>query len=158
MKLIITGILLILFCLSISAQESGYNPYQNENENESNNILRQLSVNQDARIDSLLQRHIAMNKRINGTEGYRLEIFFSSGNRAREEALEVKTKFLKRYPDVQAYMIFQSPDFKVRVGNFRSKSEALALKHRIRRTHPNAFIVKDLIQFPKLHTDKQSNE
>jgi hypothetical protein len=46
----------------------------------------------------------------------------------------------------------------VRVGNFRTKSEALSLQQRIRKNYPNAFIVKDMIQFPKLYTDKQSNE
>jgi hypothetical protein len=156
MKLIIPWIAFILFCLSVSAQQSSYNPNQPETENVSQPISEQLPVSQDARIDSLLKRHIAMNKRMNGTEGYRLEVFFSSGLKAREEAMSVKTEFLTKYPDVQAYMIFQSPDFKVRVGDFRTKNEALALKDRIKKTYPNAFIVKDIIQFPKLITDKES--
>ena len=156
MKLIIIGILLFLFSLSIYAQESTYKPNQKTSENET--ILQKLPVTQDSRIDTLLQRHIAMNKRMNGTEGYRLEIFFSSAYRAKDEALEVKIEFLKKFPDEQAYMIFQSPDFKVRVGDFRTKDEALVLQDRIKRKYPNAFIVKDIIQFPKLYTDKQSNE
>ena len=156
MKLIIPWIAFILFCLSVSAQQSSYNPNQPETENVSYPISEQLPVSQDARIDSLLKRHIAMNKRMNGTEGYRLEVFFASGLKAREEAMNVKTEFLTKYPDVQAYMIFQSPDFKVRVGDFRTKNEALALKDRIKKTYPNAFIVKDIIQFPKLITDKES--
>jgi hypothetical protein len=156
MKCITTGILLLLFNLIISAQESVYNPTQAGSQSE--NILLELPVSQDARIDTLMQRHIEVNKRLNGTEGFRLEIFFSSGNHAREEAMNIKTEFLKKYPDELAYMTFQSPDFKVRVGNFRTKSEALALQQRIRKDYPNAFIVKDMIQFPKLYTDKQSNE
>ncbi|WP_159522367.1 SPOR domain-containing protein [Sunxiuqinia indica] len=156
MKLIIPWIAFILFCLSVSAQQSSYNPNQSETENMSQPISQQLPVSQDARIDSLLKRHIAMNKRMNGTDGYRLEVFFGSGLKAREEAMNVKTEFLTKYPDVQAYMIFQSPDFKVRVGDFRTKNEALALKDRIKKTYPNAFIVKDIIQFPKLITDKES--
>lgn len=158
MKFVIIGILAILFCLNLSAQESSYNPDQPASDNTSKSIIQQLPVTQDARIDTLLQRHIEMNRRINGTEGYRLEVFFSSGLRAREQAMDVKTEFLRKYPDVQAYMIFQSPDFKVRVGDFRSRNEALALQERIKRSYPNAFIVKDIIQFPKLFTDKQSNE
>lgn len=156
MKCLIIAASLILFSLSVNAQESAYNLYQSKNRPE--NILQQLPVTQDARIDTLLQRHIAVNRKANGTEGFRLEIFFSSGNRARETAMNVKTEFLKKYPDEQAYMIFQSPDFKVRVGNFRTKSEALALQRRIKKSYPNAFIVKDIIQFPKLYTDKLSNE
>ena len=158
MKFVMLGISFILFCLTLSAQEPSYNPNQNASKFGSETLLQRLPVIQDARIDTLLKRHIGMNKRLNGTEGYRLEIFFSSGLRARDEAMEVKTEFLRKYPDEQAYMIFQSPDFKVRVGDFRTKDEALALQNRIKRTYPNAFIVKDIIQFPKLFTDKKSNE
>mgnify|MGYP000002913354 FL=1 len=153
MKVEITGIILILFCLSLSAQESSYSP-----NNSSETRIQQLPVVQDARIDTLLARHIAINKRLNGTEGYRLEIFFSSGVRAREQAMDVKTEFLRKYPNEQAYMLFRSPDFKVRVGDFRTRNEALALQKKIKKSYPNAFLVKDIIQFPKLYTDKQSNE
>lgn len=159
MKFVFIQIVFILFSLSLRAQEFVYNPTQNVPDVTSETIADRLSVSQDAKIDTLLKRHVAMNKRVNGTEGYRLEIFFSSSLRAREEALEVKTDFLRKYPDEQAYMIFQSPDFKVRVGDFRTKSEALVLRNRIKKTYPNAFIVKDIIQFPKLFiTDRQSNE
>lgn len=153
MKVEITGIILILFCLSLSAQESPYSP-----NNSSKSLIQELPVAQDARIDTLLQRHITMNKRLNGTEGYRLEIFFSSGVRAREQAMDVKTDFLREFPNEQAYLLFRSPDFKVRVGDFRTRNEALALQKQIKKSYPNAFLVKDIIQFPKLYTDKQSNE
>ncbi|WP_299580762.1 SPOR domain-containing protein [uncultured Sunxiuqinia sp.] len=158
MKLVFVGIFFILFGLTLSAQESSYNPNPNASSNTTETVYQHLPVMQDARIDTLLERHIEMNKRLNGTDGYRLEIFFSSSLRAREEAMEVKTEFLKKFPEEQAYMIFRSPDFKVRVGNFRTKNEALALKAKIKKSYPNAFIVKDIIQFPKLFTDKQSNE
>lgn len=157
MKLNIIGIFFLLFSLSVSAQESDYNHVQSSLEPDST-ILQDLHVMQDARIDTLLKRYIGMSKRMNGTEGYRLEIFFSSGLRAKEQAMDVKTEFLKNFPDVPAYLIFTSPDFKVRVGDFRTRDDALALKHRIRRLYPNAFLAKDIIQFPKLYSEKQSNE
>lgn len=157
MKFYVIGIFFILFCLSVSAQESEYNLVQTTQKTDST-ILQDLHVMQDARINTLLKRHIAMNKRMNGTEGYRLEIFFSSGLHAKNKAMEVKTEFLKNFPDVPAYLIFTSPDFKVRVGDFRTRDDALVLKDRIKRMYPNAFLAKDIIQFPKLYSEKQSNE
>ena len=157
MKFYVIGIFFILFSLSVNAQESDYNLVQSSRETEST-IFQNLHVKQDARIDTLLKRHIAMNKRMNGTEGYRLEIFFSSGLHAKQQAMEVKTEFLKNFPDVPAYLIFTSPDFKVRVGDFRTRDDALKLKERIKRLYPNAFLAKDIIQFPKLYSEKQSNE
>ncbi len=152
MKLLIVGIILMSLTLGVSAQESPYKPNQTS---AGKSLSKSLDVQQDARIDSLLKAHIEMNQRKNGTEGFRLEIFFSSGVSARENAMKVRTEFLRNYPDIPAYMTFSSPDFKVRVGDCRTKSEILHLKERIKRSYPNAFIVPDVIQFPKLYTDSE---
>ncbi|PTN07928.1 SPOR domain-containing protein [Mangrovibacterium marinum] len=150
MKLLIVGIIICLFHLSSAAQENPYKPVQTSPKN---TILDPAVIQQDSRIDSLLVVHKEMNKRKNGADGYRLEIFFSSGVGARAKAMEVRTDFLKNYPDIPAYMSFSSPDFKIRIGDCRTKSEALQLKERIKKSYPNAFLVPDIIQFPKLYTD-----
>lgn len=155
MKFSIAGIVFILFSLNAFAQMSSYEPLNQKNKYTA--ILRNIDVQQDPRIETLLQNHIEQNQR-EGTDGFRVEIFFSSGSKSREEALRKKTEFLKNFPEETAYMSFQSPNFKVRVGDCRTKNEALKLKEKIRYNYPNAFIVPDMIQFPKLYTDKKSNE
>lgn len=150
MKLPIVVILLMLFAMSALAQEMSYKP---SSTSAGKSLLNRVDIEQDARIDSLVLNHIQQNKRKEGGEGFRLEIFFSSGVSARENAVKVRTEFLRSFPDVPAYLSFQSPNFKVRVGDLRSKSEALQLKERIRQRYPNAFLVPDQIQFPKLYTD-----
>ncbi|RKD86095.1 SPOR domain-containing protein [Mangrovibacterium diazotrophicum] len=149
MKLPIVGIIFLLFHLSVSAQEMTYKPAATSG---GATILNRIDVQQDSRIDTLLNNHIEMNKKKGGTDGFRLEIFFSSGTSARQEAMKVRTDFLRIFPDVPAYMSFQSPNFKIRIGDCRTKSEALRLKEKIKKNYPNAFIVPDLIQFPKLYT------
>ncbi|MGD9929168.1 MAG: SPOR domain-containing protein [Mangrovibacterium sp.] len=151
MKFSIVGVLLFLLSWHVCAQEVSSKP--SSGTPETHPLLQQIDIRQDARIDSLLQNHVQANKRREGTDGFRLEIFFRSGVRAREEAMNVKTEFLRKYPEETAYMSFQSPDFKVRVGDCRSKSEALKLKAKIKKDYPNAFMVPDIIQFPKLYTD-----
>ena len=49
-----------------------------------------------------------------------------------------------------SYMLFQTPNFKVRIGDFRNKSEALKTKAQIASKYPNAFIVKDNIRYPEI--------
>ena len=154
MKLFFFG-LMILLSFELSAQVELNEP---QNEPEDQGIFQNLNVYQDARIDSLLKNHVEINRRKEGTDGYRLEIFFKSGALAREKALDVKTDFLRRYPEINAYISFLSPNFKVRVGDFRTKNEAIKLKNTIRRDYPNAFVVKDIIQFPELNTERKSNE
>lgn len=150
MKLPILGIIFLFAQLSLFAQEVPRTPASKSDEQ---SILDHINVQQDARIDSLLKVHIEMNERENGTEGFRLEIYFGSGVQARNNAMQVRTEFLTEYPDVPIYMTFQSPNFKLRVGDCRTKSDALRLKNRIKKNYPNAFVVPDLIQFPKLYTD-----
>ena len=116
-------------------------------------FLENLQVRQDPRITDLLMRHNQINQKRNGTEGYRLEIFFSSENKAREQAVRVRNEFNLVFPDIASYMLFQTPNFKVRVGDFRNKSEALKTKAHIASKYPNAFIVKDNIRFPELFTE-----
>ncbi|MDD2306598.1 MAG: SPOR domain-containing protein [Prolixibacteraceae bacterium] len=122
-------------------------------------FLGKLPVRQDPRITDMLIRHNQINQRRNGTEGFRLEIFFSSENKAREQAVKVKNEFNLVFPDIASYMLFQTPNFKVRIGDFRNKSEALKTKAYIASKYPNAFIVKDNIRFSELFTESvEQNE
>lgn len=116
-------------------------------------FLGQLPLRQDARITDLLIRHSQINQKRKGIDGFRLEIFFGSDNKAREKATRVKNEFNLIYPNIPAYVSFQTPNFKVRVGDFRNKSEALKTKAAIGAKYPNAFIVKDNIRFPELYTE-----
>ena len=117
-------------------------------------FLRKLPIKQDPRITDLLIRHNQINQKRNGTDGFRLEIFFSSENKAREQAARVGNEFNLVFPNIASYMLFQTPNFKVRIGDFRNKSEALKTKAHIASKYPNAFIVKDNIRFPELFTKK----
>lgn len=116
-------------------------------------LLGKLPIRQDQRITDLLVRHCQINQRRHGTDGFRLEIFFGSDNKARENATRVKREFNLIFPEIAAYVLFQTPNFKVRIGDFRNKSEALKSKANIASKYPNAFIVKDNIQFPELYTE-----
>ena len=51
---------------------------------------------------------------------------------------------------MDVYVVYESPNFKVRAGNFRNKIEAQKLLHDVRGKYDGAFIVSDKIKFPKL--------
>jgi hypothetical protein len=110
----------------------------------------QLQISQDPRLENLLQRHITNNKKRDGMNGYRIQIFFGSGRTARIDANETKAKFLSYFPDTKAHILYQSPFYKVRVGDFRTKNEALKFFRSVQHRFPNAYIITDIIEFPKL--------
>jgi hypothetical protein len=117
-------------------------------------LLGRLQIRQDPRITDLLVRHSQINQKKQGLEGYRLEIFFSSESNARQHSVRVKNEFNLVFPTIPSYMLFQTPNFKVRVGDFRNKSEALKAKANIESKYPNAFIVKDFIRFPEIYPER----
>ncbi|HAH23967.1 MAG TPA: hypothetical protein DCL77_09460 [Prolixibacteraceae bacterium] len=147
--------LLVGLSSSVFAQTDtlGVNPAISSQTAKMEELLGKLTIRQDPRITDLLVRYSQINQRRHGSDGFRLEIFFGSDNKARENATRVKHEFNLIFPDVPAYVSFQTPNFKVRIGDFRNKSEALKSKANIASKYPNAFIVKDNIQFPELVTE-----
>ena len=85
--------------------------------------------------------------------GYRIRIFFDNKQSARVASEEALKKFESLFHDVVAYRSYANPYFKVTVGDFRTKSEAMSYLERIRREFPSAFVVKENIAFPVVDKD-----
>lgn len=80
--------------------------------------------------------------------GYRIRIFFDNKQTARVASEEALKKFESLFHDVSAYRSYANPYFKVTVGDFRTRSEAMSYLERIRKDFPSAFVVKENISFP----------
>ncbi len=115
----------------------------------SQDIFTRLGHDQDRRLEDLVRLHIRRNQQGGKMQGYRVEIFFSSDLNARQKAQQIKGEFLASYPDINVYITYVSPDFKVRVGDFRTRNEALKLMNEIQGRFSKAFVVPDLIEIPK---------
>ncbi|HNZ43972.1 MAG TPA: SPOR domain-containing protein [Bacteroidales bacterium] len=114
------------------------------------NVLRQkISVIEDPQIVSLVQKHIYLNEKQKIT-GWRVQIFFESGNNSKSRAHAKKGLFMTLFPGTGVYLMFQSPYYKVRVGDFRSRMDAEGFKQKIINDFPDSFVVKDEINFPEL--------
>ena len=72
----------------------------------------------------------------------------SNAQNARTASEEVLKRFLSRWHGIPAYRSYQNPFFKVTVGDFRTKSEALELLEQIKGEFPAAFILKENINYP----------
>ncbi|MFV0592593.1 MAG: SPOR domain-containing protein [Draconibacterium sp.] len=117
-------------------------------------ILDRLQVERDPVLDKMLEWHIEKNHEKEGMDGFRVEIFFSSNMDAKEQALKTKVDFLSDYPEYAVHIKFVAPNFRVRVGDFRSKNEAWKLYKKIQKDYPTAFVVPDVINFPLLKANQ----
>ncbi|MFZ5939452.1 MAG: hypothetical protein ACOYXB_02655 [Bacteroidota bacterium] len=104
-----------------------------------------LSLYSDSLIVSNYYKLYQKNRHITGVPGYRIRIFTDSGLGAKENQKKERARFLSLYPDIDAYYKYDQPDFKVYVGNCRTRSEAVKLYERIKGNYSDALIVPDMI-------------
>lgn len=108
---------LICLCGSISAQEGTVN------------------IDQSKAIDKLLE----FKKDIKTVETFRIQVYSGSSSSA---ASNVKAEFKQSYGQWHVEMVFNTPNYKIWVGNFRDRLEADRALLRIKKSYMNAFIFK----------------
>ena len=109
-----------------------------------------ISINQDPLIATLLNEYYVMNASRPGLQGFRIRIFFDLGQQSRTNSLKVMNDFMELYPGIAVYRTFDSPYYKVSVGDFRNRDEAIKFHRQIVRNYPKAFIIPEWINFPRL--------
>ncbi len=82
--------------------------------------------------------------------GYRIRIFFDNTQNARILSENTAVQFSRLYPVIPVYSTYVNPFFKVTVGDFRSKSEAMRLLKELEPVFKSAFLVKENINYPQL--------
>ena len=112
----------------------------------------EVNIDQSSEILGSMRQHIVSNTK-RTLSGYRVRIFFDNKQSARTESEKTLKQFRELYPGVTAYHIYANPYFKVTVGDFRTKSEAMALLTRIKGAFPSAFVVRENIEYPVFDSD-----
>jgi len=85
----------------------------------------------------------------NEPQGFRVQICTESGNNARDIANGEKGRFYTRYEGKKAYTKWESPNFKVRVGDFKNRLEATLYWKQISIDFPASYVVMDEIKLYK---------
>ncbi len=101
---------------------------------------------QDSLIHVLANRHLALNQAKRTMPGFRIQIYFGND---RTRANEIKTDFLQLFPNTGTYLIYQQPNFKIRVGDYKTRLEAMKFLKEIQSLYSAAFIVKDEVKLPE---------
>ena len=100
---------------------------------------------QDSLVSQMIERQKATNAQKMTMSGYRIQLFFG-GDRAR--ANNMRLDFLQQYPDMGAYVLYQQPNFKLRIGDFKSRMEAVNFLTEMQPGYSMAFIVADEVKLP----------
>ncbi len=108
-----------------------------------------VSLRQSPAIETALRNHIGRNGSRH-TTGYRIRIYFDNSQKSRSASSSVAASFAAQFPGIRVYRVYENPYFKVTVGDFRTKTDALRFRRRIEGMYPSSFIVKETINYPEL--------
>lgn len=109
-------------------------------------------ITADRPVNNLLEWHIRLNERKKAFMGYRIQIYSANSYGCDLEQLKnMRNQFEEAFPDIPAYLKYFGPDFKIRVGNFRSRLECIPALQRIRKLYPSSYPVKTEILLEELN-------
>lgn len=109
----------------------------------------QIEIIKDYRIDALVKKQgeIIPPASVPQITGYRIQLFFDTEKKAVDDA---RAKFISMYPKVDTYVTYTAPNYFLKVGNFRSHLEAEKVKTSVDKEFPTNYIIKELINLPRI--------
>jgi hypothetical protein len=125
------GFIFLIICIhSVSAQERG-----------------KVQVTKDPQIDSLIAKRLALSKnsRSGGNievSGFRVQVF---SGLERQDAYAEQAKFKVRFPAYNIYISYVQPNYRVRVGDFRTRLEAEKFMIELKRYYSSMFVFSEMI-------------
>jgi len=119
-------------------------------------------VYKDARLDQLVHKQIEINEETTrdsrrSMPGYRIQVLNSPD---RNKVFAAKTKIYQQFPDLKPYLLYQPPNYKLRVGNFRTQEEAEDFEKQLTRLFPSGlYVIRDTIEVvPESWKEEGKNE
>lgn len=73
-------------------------------------------------------------------KGFRVQIYSGSN---RSEAYSIQARFKNQYSDMDTYITYAEPNYRVKVGDFRSRSQANEFMRTIRSQYKSVFVFQE---------------
>jgi hypothetical protein len=101
-----------------------------------------VKIETNAKIDEIIAKKKQFNKSLKEVNGYKIQLFY--GN--EKNSHKIKEKFKALYPKIDATIIFSSPQWKVQVGNYRTRLEADRNLVEIKKEYSGAIVIASEIE------------
>ena len=108
-----------------------------------------VELSQPAEMEQAYRKYIKANGE-RKRNGYRIRLFFDNKQTARVESDELEKEFQLQFPQIPTYRSYTNPFFKVVVGDYRTKSDAIRELGKILPFYPKAIVVREAIFFPEI--------
>ena len=99
-------------------------------------------VESSAHIDEMVAQKKDYNKTLETFQGYKIQIYYGS----EKECYEIKDEFSSLFPDIPTSIIFSTPQWKLQIGNYRTRLEADHEMVNIKKEYPAAIVLATEIE------------
>ena len=99
---------------------------------------QKLTLNQDQKFEQLLNEKRKINNSLNASDTYKIQIY----NGTSESAKRTLTDFKQNFNEIDATIVFNTPNYKVWVGNFKNRIEAEKNLIEIKKKYNNILLIK----------------
>lgn len=99
---------------------------------------KNIRVSQDSKFENLLNEKRKINTSLTVNESYKIQIY----NGGSEIAKKTLSEFKQNFTDIDATIVFNTPNYKVWVGNFRTRIEAERNLVEIKKKYSNVLLIK----------------
>ncbi|MCC7401270.1 MAG: SPOR domain-containing protein [Chitinophagaceae bacterium] len=106
-------------------------------------------IHKDPRLYLLIKKQSEVNEAIyrasrRNVKGFRIMIINTNN---RNDAINAKAKMYSYFPELKSYLTYQSPYFRLKVGNFSDRKDAEEYQKKISKYFSSSvFIVNDIIE------------
>ena len=97
-----------------------------------------VTVNQDPKFEQLLNEKRKINSSLTVGDSYKIQVFTGSS----ENAKKILNEFRQEFNNIDATIVFNTPNYKVWVGNFRTRIEAEKTYINISDRYKNVLLIK----------------
>ena len=99
---------------------------------------RNINIKQDAKFEQLLNEKRKINASNSVNESYKIQIFSGNSETAKKKLKEYQQDF----QNLDGTIVFNTPNYKVWIGNFKTKIEAERHLIDLKKKYLNAFLIK----------------
>ena len=97
-----------------------------------------INVSQDPKFEQLLAEKRKINSSLTVNERYKIQVY--NGN--SETAKKTLSEFKRDFRHLDGTIVFNTPSYKVWIGNFKTKIEAERNLNELRKKYPGALVIK----------------
>ena len=97
-----------------------------------------ITIKQDLKIDSLLNKKIELDRKRFANEYFTLQLYYGNLSKAKKTLEVVREKF----SDIPAEINYDNANYKVQAGRFKNKINGLKTLDILKQIFPSAFLLK----------------